>query len=339
MNKRTRPAYSQMTEHLETMIASGAYRGGDKLPALRELSEEFNLTSYAVYEGLKHLSGKGVIQLRHGSGAYVVERRATDSAGDGWKVGVFVSTERVGAGYLSYSLFGLQDAAMQKDCVLTLRKRDYYQFRAPEPPLESLVRGFDGGVFLGEYDYKLTPMPLTVPAVGVEMDHTYNGIVSPVSLDPVTAAELAADFFLRRGKKRVKVYFFADAPLFRRRAECFRLAWEEHGRCELMPYGLVQDLEFCSDPAVGLLFCGGSFCERYLSSYRQSTGKSLTERVSVLSIDGKSLLMPGYQPVSTIAIDWRTAGAAAFNELLRRMEHPSAEARRVYLIPKLHEFA
>ncbi|MGE4564610.1 MAG: GntR family transcriptional regulator [Victivallaceae bacterium] len=339
MNKRTRPAYSQMTERLETLIASGAYRGGDKLPPLRELSEEFQLTGYAVYEGLKHLSRKGVITLRHGSGAYVVEKRQNGTASDGWKIGVFVSTERVGAGYLSYSLFGLQEAAMRKDCVLTLRKRDYYQFRAPEPPLESLTHGFDGIVFLGEYDYKLLPTPLTVPAVGVEMDHTYDGIVSPLSLDPVTSAEIAVDFFRRRGKKKVKVFYFADAPLFPRRAECFRLAWEEFGRCELKPYGLVDELELSSDPSVGLLFCGGSFCERFLSSYRASTGKVLTDKVAVLSIDGKSLLMPGYQPVSTIAIDWRVAGEAAFDELLRRMEHPSAEARRVYLIPKLHELA
>ena len=59
MIKHSRPGYLKMTEHLETQIASGSYRAGDKLPGLRALSEEFALTTYAVHEGLKALSRKG----------------------------------------------------------------------------------------------------------------------------------------------------------------------------------------------------------------------------------------------------------------------------------------
>ena len=84
MIKHSRPGYLKMTERLETLIASGSYRAGDKLPGLRALSEEFDLTTYAVHEGLKSLHRKGVLILRHGSGASQAERSgAVLAAGSG----------------------------------------------------------------------------------------------------------------------------------------------------------------------------------------------------------------------------------------------------------------
>ncbi|MGE4565085.1 MAG: GntR family transcriptional regulator [Victivallaceae bacterium] len=337
MIKHSRPGYLKMTERLETLIASGSYRAGDKLPGLRALSEEFDLTTYAVHEGLKSLHRKGVLILRHGSGAYVAGQRDGRSGIDTWQVTVFVSTERHGAGYLSYSLLGFQEEAMRNNCSVTFRKRDYYEFYAPEPPLYLDTGSNDGVAFLGEYDYRLRELPLTTPAVGIEMDHTFGGIVSPISLDPMSTALLAAEYFRRHGKKKVEVHYFAGAPVFRRRAECFRMVWSEYGEVGMKQYPLAPDPYMPVDPEVGLLFCGGSYCETCAEHYRRVTDRMMPKDFTVLSIDGKSLLMPGYTQVSTISIDWRAAGETAFLELLRRMQNPSAEPRRIYIVPKLNE--
>ncbi len=337
MIKNTRPGYLKMTERLETLIASGSYRAGDKLPGLRALSEEFDLTTYAVHEGLKSLSRKGVLILRHGSGAYVAGERDGRIGADAWHVTVFVSTERHGAGYLSNSLLGFQEAAMRNNCSVTFRKRDYYEFYAPEPPLDLDVGSTDGIAFLGEYDYRLRELPLTTPAVGIEMDYTFNGIVSPISLDPMTTAQLAAEYFRKHDKKTVEVHYFASAPVFRRRADCFRLLWSEFGEVRMKAHLLRPAPVMPNDSAVGMLFCGGSFCETCAEHYRRSTGRVMPEDFTVLSIDGKSLLMPGYTQVPTVGIDWRAAGETAFLELFRRIRNPSAEARRIYIVPKLNE--
>ncbi len=339
--ERKRPAFSRMVERMEALIAGGAFRAGDKLPSLRELSEEYELSNYAVYEGLKSLRDKGLIELRHGSGAYVADLRDSGSTEGEWHITVFVGDRRVApeGGYLSHALLGIQEAALRHNCVLTIRMRDYYEYYHPEPPFETQIRNADGLIFLGEYDFGGGDIPRSLPAAGMEMNSTFGGVLSPVTLDPVSAAELAVDYFRRRKQRKVRVVYLEDGPVFRMRAECFRSFWREHGECELFGHQVAQsiDLSLPKERKTGLLFCSGAWCERCMEHYEQLFHTPMTSDYTVLSIDGKSLLVPDYRPVSTIFIDWRTAGHAALEELLRRLRNPSAEARRILLVPKLKE--
>lgn len=341
MNPRKRPNYSKMTEHIESAIAGGGYRAGEKLPTLRQLTSKFNLTGYAVHQGLRHLSEKGLIVLRHGSGAYVAASRHAAGPSN-WNVTVFSNFElAAGVGYLFCALLGVQAAAMKLGCTVTIRKRDYYQYHLPEPPLETMIGDAHGLIFLGEYDYLTFQPPSTMPSSGLEMTDTCGGVLSPISLDPIAAAHLAVDFFRRRGKRRVKVFHLAGGPAFELRAECFRFLWSRHGEVEICPYPLGRELPLDAfierDPEVGLLFCSGSWCEDYIRTCARLGCGNLTEKFAVLAIDGKSQVMPDFHPVSTIAIDWRAAGEAALYDLVRRLENPSAEARRIFLVPQLHE--
>lgn len=339
-NKNTQTAAETLAAQLESKIAAGVYAPGDKLPAIRDLAEEFGVTVYFVHRCFKALEKKGLIELRQGSGAYVVHRKNEDGARHERHIVILSAIDQTGFGYLANVLIGVQNAAMREGCVVTLRKRDYYEFVAPAPPIADAIGDADGVVLLGEYDYLDLKLPAAIPAVGIEMANTFGGIVSPVSFDPVAAAELAVDYFRRRGRKTVRVFFLDKAPAFRFRAECFRMQWEAAGgRVELTPRGLIDpgaDLAAVSRDT-GLLFCGGTYCEKTIVDYRSCTGGELTADFDVLSMDGKSLLAPRYTPVSTIYIDWHAAGAAALYELIRRLDHPDAEARRIYLVPKLHE--
>ena len=340
MNPGRQPDYRKLTEHLEAQIASGCYRPGDKLPALRELTTEFGLTGYAVHQGLKQLQEKGLVALRRGSGAYVADLRRRQPSAVGWNVTVFVGTPQISSGYLSCALLGIQEAAIGASCSVTIRKRDYYEFYEPEPPLASTIGNADGLIFLGEYDYRDFEVPRTLPVVGIEMGDTKGGVISPVTLDPVTAAELAVVFFRHRRIGRVRVHFLGSGPVFRLRAEMFRLRWLRYGEVEMVPYcvGERGNIDIPDDPGIGLLFCSGSRCEDFLKYYEHAnSGRPMTDRFAIVSIDGKSRVMPNYSPVSSIGIDWRSAGRAAFSELVRRLEHPSAEARRIYLVPRLDE--
>ena len=337
MASERRPHVRLMTEQLEEEIVCGRYRAGDRLPPLRALSREFGLTEYAVHRGLQELQRKGLVVIRRGSGVYVVPRGGAKKGG--WNICLFVGTERIGVGYLSCALEGVEDMAMKSNCSLTLRKRDYYQYYAPEPPLESVIGSADGVLLLGEYDYLPVALPPGIPAVGVEMGSFCGGAVSPVTLDPLAAAEQAAGYFRNRRKEYVEVHYLKGGPVFQWRAECFCQLWQRYGRFSMRPYeiGAIQQPIPSPDPAVGMLFCSGTRCEEYLREYRQQYGSDLTRKVAVLSMDGKSTLMPDYLPVSNLAIDWRAAGRAAFAELIRRLENPGAEPRRIYLMPHLRE--
>jgi DNA-binding transcriptional regulator YhcF (GntR family) len=337
--KNTQTAAETLAAQLESKIAAGIYAPGDKLPAIRDLADECGVTVYFVHRCFKSLEKKGLIELRQGSGAYVVHRKNADDAGHERHIVILSAIDQTGFGYLANVLIGVQNAAMREGCAVTLRKRDYYEFVAPAPPIAEAIGNADGVVLLGEYDYLDLRLPAAIPAVGIEMANTFGGIVSPVSFDPVAAAELAVDYFRRRGRKTVRVFFLDRAPAFRFRAECFRMQWEAFGRVELTPHGLIAPGADLADTGcdTGLLFCGGTYCEKTIVEYRTRTGGELTADFDVLSMDGKSLLAPRYTPVSTIYIDWHAAGAAALYELIRRLDHPGAEARRIYLVPKLDE--
>ncbi len=337
MPSENRPSFQKMTKQLEGQILCGKYRVGDRLPPLRVLSREFGLTEYATHQGLKELQRLGLVAIRRGSGVYVANRSGLKN--DGWNVCVFVGTDQIGTGYLYCALEGVEDVAMKSDCSLTLRKRDYYQFFGSQPPLEAVIGEADGVLLLGEYDYLPLTLPPGIPAVGIEMGSFCSGAVSPVTLDPLAAADLAVDFFRRRRKEYVEVHYFKGGPVFQCRAECFCQKWQRYGRFSMRPYELekVRPGLPVPDPATGMLFCSGTRCEAYLRAYYQQYGVNLTQTNAVLSMDGKSTLMPNYLPVSNISIDWRAAGQIAFAELIRRLKTPNTEPQRIYLMPHLQE--
>ncbi|MBQ4106020.1 MAG: GntR family transcriptional regulator [Lentisphaeria bacterium] len=335
MKTKKKPHFHIMTEQLAEQIVGGKYHVGDRLPSLRALSQEYGLSEYATHQGLKELQRQGLVVIRHGAGVYVANH--LDAQKGSWNICIFVGTEQIGTGYLYCALEGIEEMAMKNDCSITLRKRDYYQYYAPQLPLELVLGNADGVLLLGEYDYLPVTLPPDIPAVGLEMGSFCGGAVSPVTLDPLAAAELAVEYFRSQHKEYVEVHYLKGGPVFQWRAECFCQLWQRYGRFALRPHVLGKFNQAIPEPnpAKGVLFCSGTRCEEYLRAYRLQYGTDLTQKIAVLSMDGKSNLLPDYLPVSNIGIDWHEAGKAAFCELIRRLETPGAEPRRIYLMPHL----
>jgi len=68
----------QAMEALTTMIRSGRYQVGDKLPAEPELERELGVSRTAVREAVKTLSFAGVLRVRQGDGTYVTGLEASE---------------------------------------------------------------------------------------------------------------------------------------------------------------------------------------------------------------------------------------------------------------------
>ena len=65
------PIYLQLMEQVKYAIETGALRPGDQLPGIRPLAEELVINLNTVAKAYRELEHEGVIELRHGSGAFV----------------------------------------------------------------------------------------------------------------------------------------------------------------------------------------------------------------------------------------------------------------------------
>jgi len=66
--------YRQIAEQVRSMIASGEYGPGSRLPAERDLAKELGVSRPSVREALIALEVEGWVEVRTGSGVYVLDR-------------------------------------------------------------------------------------------------------------------------------------------------------------------------------------------------------------------------------------------------------------------------
>ena len=65
------PIYFQLMEQVKHAIETGALRPGEQLPGIRPLAEELVINPNTVAKAYRELEHQGVIELRHGAGAFV----------------------------------------------------------------------------------------------------------------------------------------------------------------------------------------------------------------------------------------------------------------------------
>src|SRR5512142_163856 len=65
------PIYLQLMEQVKHAIETRALREGDQLPGIRPLAEELVINPNTVAKAYRELEHEGIIELRHGAGAFV----------------------------------------------------------------------------------------------------------------------------------------------------------------------------------------------------------------------------------------------------------------------------
>src|SRR5207237_8469637 len=76
------PIYLQLMEQWKHAVETGARRAGDQLPGIRPLAEELVMNPNTVAKAYRELEHEGVIELRHGSGAFVSPNRRAGKIAD-----------------------------------------------------------------------------------------------------------------------------------------------------------------------------------------------------------------------------------------------------------------
>lgn len=69
-------------EQVKHAIATGALHPGDQLPGIRKVAEDLVMNPNTVAKAYRELEHQGVIELRHGMGAFVCERKDLNQQAD-----------------------------------------------------------------------------------------------------------------------------------------------------------------------------------------------------------------------------------------------------------------
>lgn len=75
--------YQQIADRIAASIKQGKFRVGSRLPAERELADQFEVSRPTIREALIALEIGGLIEVRTGSGAYVTPRARSKTADNG----------------------------------------------------------------------------------------------------------------------------------------------------------------------------------------------------------------------------------------------------------------
>jgi len=67
------PLYVQLMEQIRHAIETGALKAGDQLPTIRKVAEDLVVNPNTVVRAYRELQREGIIELKHGSGAFVGE--------------------------------------------------------------------------------------------------------------------------------------------------------------------------------------------------------------------------------------------------------------------------
>lgn len=317
----------QMIQDIEFKIICGGYGPGEKIPSLRQLMARFGVSMNTARRGIESLTEKGLLTFRHGSGTYVAERRKLPANCRITVLSVPYSPQTSLTSFAGLALNGVQDAA--KSSTFRIHHHPCFLHELDDRLLEKLSAECDGLILLGGYDAILKAPKLHTAAVGLAIHNSYGGAFSLIDLDPIRAAELAVDFFLRNRKDHVAIVS-RDRANFRFRGDIFR---------SLFPGRTVVFREHAEqfDTALGYLYLYGADAAGDAQRFQEHYNRRLCDAHTILCIDG-SPMFSGHTElgIPSIAINWRDAGVLAAEECLRRITNPGTVSRRIYLSPELY---
>ncbi len=69
------PLYLQLMQQIRHAAETGALQDGDQLPGIRTLAESLVVSSNTVAKAYSELEHEGLLELRHGSGAFLIISR------------------------------------------------------------------------------------------------------------------------------------------------------------------------------------------------------------------------------------------------------------------------
>jgi GntR family transcriptional regulator len=67
------PVYRQLMEQIKYHVAARTLKAGDQLPTIRDLAQRLSVNPTTVVKAYGELEHEGIIEMRHGKGAFVAQ--------------------------------------------------------------------------------------------------------------------------------------------------------------------------------------------------------------------------------------------------------------------------
>jgi GntR family transcriptional regulator, transcriptional repressor for pyruvate dehydrogenase complex len=151
MNKKfavkKRKLFEEVIDQFQTLLESGEYQVGDKLPSLTNLAELFNVGKPTLREALSVLTSTGVLEINQGSGVFV--RRLTLEP----EPELLSSFEKVDSEQLLYWLEFRRAFEVEAAGLAALRRSED-DLRELEEIERQLEAELEQGKIASEWDYK-----------------------------------------------------------------------------------------------------------------------------------------------------------------------------------------
>lgn len=73
------PLYLQLMQQVRLAVETGVLKDGDLMPGIRTLAEELAISHNTIAKAYTELGREGLLELRHGSGAYITAKKRVQS--------------------------------------------------------------------------------------------------------------------------------------------------------------------------------------------------------------------------------------------------------------------
>jgi LacI family transcriptional regulator len=352
--KTSAPLYQQVQSLIHEHIAEGRLSEGDRLPSLKQLSDEMGIAYATVARGVRTLVENGVLEARAGSGTQVAPpslHRLDESSQTDGKTGIIgyigsnTAEEPHNFYYLSI-VAGIESVAFGQEKRLMLLNRD------------SNV-GWDkvDGILVqdGNPQRIIEALPPKVPCVCLL--RTTSGVAG-VLADDYNGARLGVRHLAELGHRRiaylVQETVSSSVPSIRQRVNGFRDALHEAGIVpgEKWLHGpnknLAQDYMRWGYQSMSQWlerdFKASGFTAVFMQidlvaigaiKALQEAGLRVPEDVSVLSFDGTPVCQLFSPTIAAVAVPLHRIGATAMELLARQISSGKASDETIILPPVL----
>jgi LacI family transcriptional regulator len=226
------PHYVRIRDEIGRRIDAGELTAGDRIPSLREMCEEFGVSSITARRALLDLLNEGIVERRGGLGAFVtgVRRRARIAV---VIIGYSEGSWRQNSGSFGQLVGGIASSTWEHDASLSVLPIND-PVTAPQA-LRQLLRDHPvDGMLLrvaGDVDWRVVDISAeeSIATVLIKRTPPVSGVPA-VLPDARRAGELAVDHLVELGHRRIGlITATASTDTYREHKAGFIAALQRHG--------------------------------------------------------------------------------------------------------------
>jgi DNA-binding LacI/PurR family transcriptional regulator len=329
------PQYVRIRDEISRRIEGGELKQGERIPSLREMCDEFGVSSITARRALLDLLNEGIVERRGGLGAFVtgMRRRARIAV---VIIGYSESAWRQNSGSFGQLVGGIASSMWEHEALLTVLPVNDPMTAATA--LRQLLHDqpVDGLLFrvAGDVDWRVVDIPAEQEIGAVLIKRTPPGTGVPAVLsDARTAGSAAAEHLVALGHRRIGLLSAtASTDTYRDHKAGFVEALDRHGiRIGRELVSTVQSvfdedrkaaaerlLELEERPTA--IVCNADFLALDVYEVAAAHRLRIPQDLSVVSFDDMEFAQHLQPPLTTVRLSYYDLGRAAAATLFRVLE-------------------